>query len=501
VRSRQASIDVEQIRRKGFYEFVKRAWHVVETMTYVDNWHIEEKCIHVEAVVRRQIRDLLINEPPGCSKSLIVSVLLPTWSWLPEVRPELRWIYGSFDPGLALRDAEKQWKLLTSPWFIERWGNLLPSSTAKVAMGDYENKFGGFRFSTSVGGKGTGRHCHIRVADDPIKPADVENTKKAIGAALEKSNSWWRSTMGSRMADPSDFGSIVCMQRLHESDLSAECKRDGYVHLCLPMRFVSNQKCVTPLGGDRRTKEGELLNPARFPEKAVQEEEKRMGGKDGPVASAQLQQSPAPPGGLIFKEETFQYFFPKEAPFVESFSCITVDCAFKDAEANSGVGIEVWGMTGAKFYCYHSVVESLSFSATIEAIRAVLAMYPTVNAILVEDKANGSAVIEILQKEFPQVVPMNPKTSKIARAHAANVYYQARSVFHLADAEWLGRKETNLKHFPKGRRADDVDCTSQALVWLAAQSMADFSAAMQGVQQEQKDGTWDSQLARHFSIG
>lgn len=501
MRSRQASIDVEQIRRKGLYEFAKRAWSQVETMPYVDNWHIEEKCIHLEAVAHREIRDLLINEPPGCSKSLIVSVLFPVWCWLPEVRPELRFIYGSFEPSLALRDAEKAYKLLTSPWFTERWGNFLPADEGKPAMGDYANRFGGFRFSTSVGGKGTGRHCHVRVADDPLKPLDVESTTKAVGAAIEKVDQWWRGTMASRRADPTDFASIVCMQRLHELDLSSICKSDGYTHLCFPMRFVSNLKCVTKWGGDRRSTEGELLNPRRMPEEAVAAQEKSMGGKDGPIASAQLQQSPAPPGGLIFKEETFQHFTLREAPFIKAFSCMSVDCAFKDAEANSGVGIEVWGMTDARFHCYHSVLDSLGFFATIDAIAAVLAMYPETNAILVEDKANGSAVIEILQKKFPQVIPMSPKTSKLARAHAANVYYQARSVYHLADAEWLGRKETNLKHFPKGRRVDDVDCTSQALVWIAAQSMADFSAAMRAAKQQEKDGTWSSQLAQHFLVG
>lgn len=501
MRSRQASIDVETIRRKGFYEFVKRGWPEVEPMQYVDNWHIEEKCVHVEALVRRQIKNLLINEPPGCSKSLVVSVLLPVWSWLPEVRPELRWGYGSYAPALALRDAEKSYKLLSSQWFIERWGNLLSDAGGKPAMGMYENRAGGFRFSSSVGGEACGRHFHIRVADDPLKPADVESTSAAVSAALVRANTWWRGTMASRQADPTDFGSLVCMQRLHELDLSNECKADGYVHLCLPMRFVSNLKCVTSYGGDRRTEEGELLNPARMPESAVASTEKSMGGKDGYVASAQLQQSPAPPGGLIFKEETFQHFELSEAPFENAFSCISVDCAFKDAEANSGVGIEVWGAIEARSYLYHSVLDSLSFSGTLDAIETVLRMYPAVNAILVEEKANGAAIIEMLKKRFSIVVAMNPKTSKPARAHAANVHYQARSVFHLKDAAWLGRKETNLKHFPKGRRNDDVDTTSQALIWLASQSMAEFSAAMRAAEQQEKDGTWASQLATHFSVG
>jgi predicted phage terminase large subunit-like protein len=500
MRSRQASIDVEAIRRRGFYEFAKRAWHVVETAEYIDNWHVEEMCSHAQALVRRQIRDLVVNVPPGNSKSLIISVLLPVWSWLPEVRPEARWIFGSYTPGLALRDAEKAYKLLTSPWFVGRWGNLL-ELTGRPAMGNYSNRFGGFRFSSSVGGEACGRHGHFRVADDPSKPADVENTGRAISAALEKVNTWWRGTMASRRADPQDFGSLVVMQRLHENDLSSECIQDGYVHLRLPMRYDPKEPCKTIVGGDRRTWDGELLNPKRWTEAAVLSEERGMGGRDGPVASAQLQQRPAPPGGLVFKEETFQEFTMRDAPFEESFTCISVDCAFKDAEANSGVAIEVWGMRAARFYCYHSTLDNLSFSDTLTVLVQVVSMYPGVNAVLIEEKANGAAVISIMRTKLPNVIAMNPKTAKPARAQAANVYYQAHAVYHLADAEWLPRKVTNLKHFPKGRRNDDVDATTQALIWLAEQSMVDFSQAMVEFENQQREGTWQGQLARHFSIG
>jgi predicted phage terminase large subunit-like protein len=266
------------------------------------------------------------------------------------------------------------------------------------------------------------------------------------------------------------------------------------------MRYDTTDPCRTPIGGDRRVHAGQLLNPKRWTEAAVLSEEKGMGGRDGPVASAQLQQRPAPPGGLVFKEETFQEFTLRDAPFEESFTCISVDCAFKDAEANSGVAVEVWGLREARFFCYHSVLDSLSFSDTLVVLTQVVTMYPSVNAVLIEEKANGAAVISIMRQKLPNVIAMNPKTAKPARAQAANVYYQAHAVYHLANAEWLPRKVTNLKHFPKGRRNDDVDATTQALIWLAEQSMVDFSQAMAEFENQQKEGAWVGQLTRHFSI-
>jgi predicted phage terminase large subunit-like protein len=495
--TRRADIDRELVRRRGFFEFIKLAWPIVEPAPYSDNWHIEEVARHCQAVTERRIRELVVNVPPGTSKSLVVSVLWHPWSWI--VDPTLRYIFASFDPTLALNHAEKAFNLLTSQWFCERWGNLLKPGGSH-AMGEYDSAAGGFRFSTSVGGKGTGRHCHVRVADDPIKPLDVEGTTKAVSAVLETTNGWWKNTMASRRADPSNFASVMVMQRLHESDPSAECVRDGYEHLCLPMRFVPDRASRTTVGGDRRTTEGELLDKRRFPEAAVADIEKSMGGRDGPIASAQLQQAPAPPGGLIFKEETFKHFYSNEAPFNRAFTCLSVDCAFKDATANSNVAIEVWGATDAKFHCYDSVSEHLSFTGTLTAVEAVIARYPEVNAILIEEKANGAAIIELLRKRFSNVVALIPKTSKLARAHAANVYYQAGSVHHLEGADWLGRKETSLKHFPKGRRNDDVDTTTQAVLWLAEQSMADFSAAMREFRREQASGQVASDWSRHFLL-
>lgn len=496
---RLADTDREIVRRFGFYPFVKLAWNIVDpTSRYSDNWHIEEICNHCQAVTEHRIKDLMINQPPGTGKSMIVSVLWHPWAW--TVRPELRWIFGSFDGTLALDHAEKAFKLLTSQWFVDRWGNLFDGFGGRPAMGDYSNRHGGFRFSTSVEGKGTGRHAHVRVFDDPIKPLDVEGTTKAVGSKLDSTNRWWKNTMASRRVDPSDFASVGVMQRLHENDLSAECVRDGYVRLCLPMRFDPASPSITPIGGDRRSVDGELLDKGRFPEAAVADVEKAMGGRDGPIASAQLQQKPAPPGGLIFKADSFQEFDINQYPFDQTFSCITVDCAFKDAESNSGVAIEVWGMIDAKMMLYESVLGTLSFSSTIEALLSVLFRYPNVNAILIEEKANGAAVIETLRKKISKIIALNPKTSKWARAHAANVYYQARSVYHLAGAQWQGRKESNLKNYPRARRNDDVDATSQALLWLADQSMTDFTRAMSDFTKE-GTSTWPTALSQHYSVG
>jgi predicted phage terminase large subunit-like protein len=493
----QAALDVEIIKRGGFYAFFRKAWHVIETVPYVDNWHAEEVCNHCEAVTYGIIKNLLINVPPGTSKSTIVSIAWPAWEW--TIKPETRFIYASFDGSLALKHAEAMFNLVTSPWYVARWGHLFPEGQSQFAMGDYTNRFGGFRFSTSVGGKGTGRHAHRRVFDDPNKPADALGTGKAVSAVLESTNHWWKNTMGTRRVDPGNFSSVGVMQRIHEMDLSDQCIRDGYVHLCLPMRYDPARHCDTPLGGDRRTLPGELLHPSRYDQKTVDEMVKRDLGEA--VAAAQLDQNPAPAGGLIFKDDNFRHFTLNEFPFEDlDVSCLSIDCSFKDIATADYVALEVWGRKGAKILCYDSVLERLDLDGTINQALLVLSIWKT-TSILVEDKANGPSVIAALRRRLPNVIALDPKTSKPARAQAANTFYAAHSVYHLADAPWLGRKEQNLKHYPKARNDDDVDTTSQGVLWLGENSVSDFASLMAAVKKDlENKGLQISSFNTHYTV-
>ncbi len=493
-----AALDVELVKRGGFYTFFRKAWAVIETVPFTDSWHVGEVCNHCECVTYEIIKNLLINIPPGCSKSTIVSVAWPAWEW--TIKPETRFIFASFDGSLALKHATMMFNLITSPWYVERWGNLFDSSTAKFAMGDFTNKAGGFRFSTSVGGKGTGRHAHRRVFDDPNKPGDALGTGKAVSAVLETTNHWWKHTMASRRVDPAKFSSVGVMQRIHEMDLSDQCIKDGYTHLCLPMRYDPARHCETSIGGDRRHEPGELLNPQRYPKETVDDMVKTDLGEA--VAAAQLDQNPAPAGGLIFKETNFRHFTLSEQPFdMLDVSCLSIDCSFKDEPTSDYVALEVWGRKAALLYCYESVLERMDLEATIDQALLLLQIWK-VGAILVEDKANGPSVIKALRKRLPNVLALDPKTSKPARAQAANTYYYAHSVHHLADAPWLGRKEQNLKHYPKARNDDDVDTTSQGVLWLGENDVSDFSSLMKKVQ-EQIDGKDKPRLgafSTHFTV-
>lgn len=491
------ALDRALVRKGGLYAFVKLAWPTIVASPYTDGWHIAEVCEHLEAVSRGDLRRLIINIPPGMSKSLTVSVFWPVWDWISSDdggggRPDHRFMFASFDGDLSSRDALLARELLTSEWFQERWGterlgpdeglNILGNHKPATSRGRpskrdpkkrqdtnalYWNNHGGFRFSTSVGGKATGWHAHIQVVDDPTKPKDTEGGAAAARTALDGAYRWWANTMASRKADPSDFSRVIMMQRIHEADLSGRMisERMGYELLRLPMRFEASNKCVTTIGGDRRTEDGALLCEARYNELAVKETERDMGPM---VAAAQLQQNPSPAGGAIFLREWFVKrwrVLPAAIRLVQSW-----DCAFKDLNTSDFVVGQIWGVFEAEFYLVDEIRDRMSFVQTKRAIKDMRAKWPAARTIYIEDAANGPAVESSLRKSVPGLVMVPPMGSKISRAHSVSGYCEAGNVWLPENAPWVAEYVEELRSFPMGINDDRVDATTQALLQLTGKA-------------------------------
>lgn len=57
------------------------------------------------------------------------------------------------------------------------------------------------------------------------------------------------------------------------------------------------------------------------------------------------------------------------------------------------------------------------------------AKWPTTQAKLVEDKANGPAVIQMLRREIPGLISINPVGGKVVRAQAVSPDVEAGNVY------------------------------------------------------------------------
>lgn len=465
--------------------FIRQAWHVVEPGEYSHNWHIDAIAEHLEAVTRGDILRLLINMPPRCMKSLSVGVMWPAWSWIDH--PQTRWMFGSYDADLSIRDAVKTRDIIQSPWYQARWGDRFALKSDQNVKSRYDNDHGGFRLATSVAGGATGEGGDILVADDPLSAKQGESD-----ASRDTAWTWWTRTMGSRLNNPKTGAKVVVMQRLHEQDIAGRILEQGdYVHLCLPNEYEPKvQIQVTPLGwSDPRSKDGELLWPDRIGPDQVKEL-KGPSGLGSYGYAGQYQQRPVPAEGGMFKRRWWRFWHypgnPLPAvpirlddgslhlcpcePIPEEFDVelLSWDLTFKETKDSDYVSGGAWGKKGSRKYLRDRVHDRLDLPATIRAFLAMAARFPQATAKLVEDKANGPAVISTLKGSITGLIPVEPLGSKTARAAAGSPQIEGGDVYlpHPSIAPWVQAYIDQHAAFPKGAHDDDVDMTSQALNYL-----------------------------------
>jgi predicted phage terminase large subunit-like protein len=510
-----------RIPRIRLYDFGVKYWPVVEPGDpFIPNWHNGAVAEHLEAVVLGQISELLINQPPGTMKSLWLGVFLPAWVW--TFWPEFRGIFCSYDGPLATRDSIKCRLIMESPVsdYMEEFAAPAGWSFSKDQNDKtlYKNTREGVRQALGVGSGGTGFRGNLVAVDDPI------SVEQAYSEQFRKrSIRWWDKTMSNRISDPRMPRRIVAGHRVHDNDLSGHVLKQGtYVHLCLPSEYDPKRSCVTvrKVAGedvvwrDPRAQEGELLFP-QFQTVDFLEAEKTRLGSDG--YAGQHNQNPNPPGGSIFKKFWWRFFKIRgresagyrrpdgchkvefkddqgmlhvvDVPAIEvdledlEEIYMSIDCAFKDKADSSFVVMGVWGRKGKNRYRIARRRAKMSFTRTKAELRALCVEWPQAHKKMVEDKANGTAIIDDLQNEITGIVPRSPgRDSKEARAHAVSPQVESGHVYLLDGEPWLDEYISELATFPNGDNDDQVDETSQALLeYSPSGPVARAAALCQGV--------------------
>ena len=371
----------------------------------------------------------------------------------------MRYLTTAHKEPLAIRDNMKCRRLIQSEWYQERWPvQLTGDQNAKTK---FENTATGFRESMSFKSL-TGSRGDRIIIDDPLSVDDAFSA-----SALDAAEQTFLEAVPSRINN-ADSAIVVIMQRLHERDTSGVIlARDlGYEHLMLPMRFEEARRCKTSIGfQDPRTAEGELLFPERFSEEQVREMEKTMGSY---ATAGQFQQRPVPRGGGLFKVEWIQYW--TELPKSFDAMVISWDMTFKDSKTSDFVVGQVWGRKGGSFYLCDQFRGRWDFVKTLEQFVAASQKWPRVTRKLVEDKANGSAIISTLKRKVSGIIPITPKESKEARASAVTTLWEAKNVFLPPKDRfpWVEKEFVpELLEFPAGAHDDCVDSMSQALTDLS----------------------------------
>ncbi|HHR6573402.1 TPA: phage terminase large subunit [Providencia alcalifaciens] len=448
-----------EIARRSLHEFIQYI-----NPEYITSHFSKTVCDALDRFIIKMMNGerpvIILGAPPQHGKSDIVSRYLPAYIF--GKYPDLRIAGLSYGKDLASDMNRDVQRIMMS----DEYAALFPLSclnAKRVVTIEVEAKRNSETFeivgrkgtyiSQGVGGPLTGKKVDLGIIDDPIK-----NAKEALSPTTKQSVwNWYVSTFKTRLSKNS--GEIIMATRWATDDLSG--------------RVIENNKKAIVLEFPAINDDGEALVPELHPIDKLLETKAILGDY---FWSAMYQQKPKPGDGQIFHEEFAHYYLPKDLP--ESFDEIihSWDMTFKDSDGTDYVVGQVWGKKGANAYLLYQIRKRMSFTETLKAVKLLVEKYPQARRKLVEDKANGPAVIDSLKSIISGLVPIEPDGSKIARAHACTAEWEAGNVWlpHKAIAPWITETVDEITTFPFAGHDDTVDAMTQALRYLFQKKKGGF---------------------------
>lgn len=422
---------------------------------YLLGWVHKEICDELDRflqdVADKKSPRLIITMPPRSGKSELVSRRFPAFAL--GRNPELQIIATSYSSDLSQRFNRDVQRVIDDEKYFDLFPNtrLSNSRVRTDSRGSYirtsdlfeiVGHAGAYR-SCGVGGGITGQGADILSIDDPIKDRAQAGSKTIRDSIWD----WYTSTAYTRLSPGG--GVIVMATRWHTDDLIGRLiQRMGEGDT---FRIVNYPAIAEH--DELHRKAGEALHPERYPLSTLLQIQKTIGSRDW---EALYQQHPVPDGGALFKLEWFRRWTATSLPPEFDHTLMSWDMTFKDSKNSDYVVGQVWGKKGPNFYLLDQVRGQWDFVKTKEMVRVLAHKWPRVVRKLVEDKANGSAVISELKSTVSGFVPITPTESKEARASSVTPYFEAGNVFIPEDsaAPWVPHYVSELLEFPAGSHDD-----------------------------------------------
>jgi predicted phage terminase large subunit-like protein len=412
----------------------------------------------LEACRTGRIKRLIINIPPRHLKSISASIALPAF-WLGH-DPRIRILCASYGQDLSNRLSLDCRSVMTSSWYRRLFATRL--SPLKQSQAEFMTTEQGFRMATSVGGVLTGRGADVIIIDDPLKPDEAVSTSQR-----EAVNAWYDNTLYSRLNDKRQGCILLIMQRLHLDDLVGHVlEQEPWEVVSFPAIAEEDEHHVfqTPYGmGRHHRKAGEVLHSEREPLETLALLRQTLGEYN---FAGQYQQAPVPMGGGMVKTAWLLHYEQHELPDKFDQVIQSWDTANSESELSDYSVCTTWGIKEKRIYLVDVFRQRMNYPDLKRTVRAKWGEYKP-SAILIEDKASGTQLIqELIQEGIYAVKGCKPEGDKVMRLHAQTATIENGFVRLPATAPWLADYINELTTFPKGKHDDQVDSTSQALSWI-----------------------------------
>ena len=400
----------------------------------------------VETYTGNPIDILILNCPPQHGKSRTVTETFATW--YVGKNPDKRCIVACYNDELAGSFGRSNRDKINE-YGQAIFGIKLKKSTDRdLELADHD---GGIIFR-GIGSSLTGRSAELFIIDDPIK-------NRAEADSITYRNRIWEEWQNSiKTRSQANTKIIIIQTRWHEDDLSGRVisEEPNVEVVNIPCEAEENDVLGRPIGDALCPEIGKGNEWLRaFKESYIKDS---IGG--GIRAwNALYQGRPTSAEGNVFKREWWQYYdkLPDNIPLIG----ISVDATFKDSDTSDFVAIEVWGKLNGDYYLIDLIKRRMDFPETLRAIKHMNSKYPQRHSILVEDKANGSAIISMLKHELGSIIPITPKESKVARANAITGIVEGGNVYLPKYADFTNEFVEEFASFPNGAHDDMVDACTQ----------------------------------------
>lgn len=442
-----------ELCKRDFFHFMQEFWSVIIPDEPVYNWHIEYLCKELQKIVenvkyrKAKDYDLIINIPPGTSKSTIVTVMLPAWAW--TIDPSIRTLSASYSASLSTDHAIKSRDIIRSDKYKAYFPDLAIKSDQDNKT-HYKNNHGGERYATSVTGTVTGFHAHLIVVDDPLNPKGASSEADRLTA-----NSFMDTTLSTRKVSKSVTPTILVMQRLHVNDctgnwLSKKGKRIS--HICLPGELSDN---IAPAYLKDNYIDG-LLDVVRLGRTDLKDLAIDLGSYG---YAGQILQRPAPLDGGIWKKWIIPVpdsDFPK---LLGSYGS-DWDLAYTEKQTNSASAYVTAGMYDNKMY-----IDDIGFD-WLEFPKLIPYMKSKANPHYIEGKASGKSAKQTLTNQgIPAIEVKVDGGDKVARAMLATPFAESGMIY--CRESILNKLYNDAKQgillFPNNEHDDLADALAQSI--------------------------------------
>lgn len=454
----------------------------------------------------KQVKELLINISPRCSKSTLITTCFPCWEWL--VMPWLSYLCMSYDQSLASDHNDDRRKIIASEWYQKLSGGMKLSGT-KNRLTEFQNSHQGQMAGRGLNAGVTGGGGMRLIFDDPNDPNKVESD--SIRETTAKS---FRDYSVTRRNNPKITAVITVQQRTHSGDVSGIILAElpHYVQIIIPMEAEEREVIVFPLSNRVFVREpGNLMHEDRFDSEICDTLR-----ANSMLWAGRFQQRPNLSGGGMFKIRNWRLYL--DLPDCDR-TIMSVDAAFKETKTSDFVVIGIVAQrtnvretvtpsgevfAEHEYYVPYRWRERADAVATEKEIQKTSEKYPQCVIKLIEDKANGPSIISHLQSVMTGLIAYNPgRDSKKSRAAAIQSIQSRGDVLfpiareHREALKSMGRStitvgewwdlyppehESNADHapvqkwvkdffdeaalFPAASHDDQVDMLTQALNYL-----------------------------------